>query len=521
MFKVELINGDEITVVHGLGISVQSGSIKKETNSADSFELSMLPDNPGYNIIHPLITRVRVTRTDNKQLMFDGRILQPKDNMESSGALTRTFTCEGSLAYFHDIVPGYGSITGTWHDVINWLLNIFNEQSESWKHVELGDVPNTGNVTVNIDTENDLYDTMYKFIVTNNGYEWRIRNENNHRYLDVNNKLGDTKKEPVIRLAFNLQSMSVESDPTSVVSRVIPLGKAVDGANTIEGVTTPRIHLGMVGKQYYVDSQDLINEYGVQAKAKIWDDVTDPNQLEQLAINYLNSQNPVTTKFSVSALDLSTIGLTTDDFEIYNYYHVNNPLMNVDDDLRVNGVTIDIINPQNASLTIGDKFKRQTDYAIEAINNGSNIYQVKQSVSQLSQKVKKTDETVNNLDTTVKDVKKKIDSVDFDELDSISEKIDQIGTIDDQRGENQSPSWFIENYPKGKVREFHKVQEVGLTLPSYVTSAFVEIETRIPWENKTGGYPIQTAYTTQSNKPIVLIRIGISDTTWSDWQTIT
>lgn len=40
-----------------------------------------------------------------------------------------------------------------------------------------------------------------------------------------------------------------------------------------------------------------------------------------------------------------------------------------------------------------------------------------------------------------------------------------------------------------------------------------EIETRIPWENKTGGYPIQTAYTTQSNRPIAFVRIGTSDTT--------
>lgn len=397
MFKVELINGDDITVIHGLGIRVQSGSIKKETNSADSFELSMLPDNPGYNIVHPLTTQVRVTRTDNEQVMFDGRILQPKDNMESSGALTRSFTCEGSLAYLHDIVPGYGSKTGTWYEVIGWLLDTYNAQSESWKHIELGNVPDNGNVTVHIDTETDMYDSMYKFIVTDHSYEWTIRNDDNHRYLDVRNKLGDTKKEPVIRLAFNLQSMSVESDPTSVISRVIPLGKAQDGVNTVEGVTTPRIHLGMIGKKYYVDSQDLISLYGIQAKTKIWDDVTDPNQLEQLAINYLKAQTPVTTKYSVGALDLSTIGLTTDDFEIYNYYHVENPLMNIDDDLRVNGVTIDIINPQNASLTIGDKFKRQTDYAIEAINNGSNINQVKQSVNQLTKHVEEYKKTAEEL----------------------------------------------------------------------------------------------------------------------------
>lgn len=81
--------------------------------------------------------------------------------------------------------------------------------------------------------------------------------------------------------------------------------------------------------------------------------------------------------------------------------------------------------------------------------------------------------------------------------------------IKDTRDTNQSPAWYISNYPKTTVHEFKYCSSIGINLLDYCN-----LITYIPWADSSGGWPKQTAKVSNGHE---YWRVGTSDTTWSSW----
>lgn len=81
--------------------------------------------------------------------------------------------------------------------------------------------------------------------------------------------------------------------------------------------------------------------------------------------------------------------------------------------------------------------------------------------------------------------------------------------IKDTRNTNQSPAWYISNYPKTTVHEFKYCSSIGINLLGYCN-----LITYIPWGDSSGGWPKQTAKVSNAHE---YWRVGTSDTTWSSW----
>lgn len=442
MYLVTIENDDKQVVIHAPDISdlkLQTGVITKPLNAIPSFEFSMLPNNPGYASVNPLKTRIHVIRKDKQKIVFDGRVLNPTNTMSDTGVLTRSFMCEGVLGYLHDGVPNYMTLTGTWKEVISKVLVAFNSSVEDWKKIQPGDISDGGNITLKTSPENDWYDTLQKLIVTDNGYDWKIRtDENGTHFLDVKPQLGENKSSPRIELAHNIQTMTVEADPTNVISRVIPLGavKETDNTGSTADDVQPRVNLGDIGKTLYIDSPDLISKFGINAGTQVYDSVKNADDLEAKGKAYLQGERPVTIKYNITALDLSTIGLDTDDFEPYDFYPVVNPLLEVDELLRVTNQTIDIIVPEKAGLEIGDRMKRESDFALDTVRVVHSAGKIKQTIAnQMAQIVsannlaKAAQETAIDLKTTVTNLKNQIDNADLSNISASLETIDNQLTV--------------------------------------------------------------------------------------------
>lgn len=371
MYQVTVFNGDKSVVImrpRGGNAMLTSAEIKTDINSIPSFTFSMLPNNPGYNEMMPLVTRVKVIRIDTGEILFDGRVLVPINEMAETGALTRSYTCEGALAFFHDIVPGYQTLNGTPAAIIKQLVDQFNSRVEPFKQMQLGIMPeSTQTQALETTPEKDLYDTLHDFVVTTLGYDIRVRSEQGGRFLDIKSQLGDAGKT-IICLGVNLKAMKVETDPTGMITRVIPLGAVKENTGSTESVQ-PRINLTDAGKPLYVDIPHLIKKYGVLEGIQIFDQAKTPEQLQDAVNSWINGQRPVTRKLSVSALDLSLIGRAPEDFKVYNFNRVINPPTQTDEAMRIVGQTLDLIQPQNAGLVIGNKFKSGVDYAVETQAN--------------------------------------------------------------------------------------------------------------------------------------------------------
>ena len=80
--------------------------------------------------------------------------------------------------------------------------------------------------------------------------------------------------------------------------------------------------------------------------------------------------------------------------------------------------------------------------------------------------------------------------------------------VKDTRNTNQSPIWYIQNYPMTTVNELKLASSLGLSGESYCL-----LTTYVPWKDSSGGYPKQTVKIENRE----LWRVGINNTTWGNW----
>jgi hypothetical protein len=100
-----------------------------------------------------------------------------------------------------------------------------------------------------------------------------------------------------------------------------------------------------------------------------------------------------------------------------------------------------------------------------------------------------------------------------------------VSQILDTRSTNQSPIWYQTNNPKKVVTEFKQTAAIGITqalMPSGQTlGAYCSLTTETPLGDLSGGSVFQTAKLINQTRPVVLIRVGTSDTAWSAWELMT
>lgn len=104
-----------------------------------------------------------------------------------------------------------------------------------------------------------------------------------------------------------------------------------------------------------------------------------------------------------------------------------------------------------------------------------------------------------------------------DDSKSTSYSVGRMGTkgdgldVKDTRATNESPNWYIKNYPKTTVMEFKECKAIGLSN----VGTYCNLQTIVIWSDSSGGYPRQTAKIEGTGKEYW--RVGTSNTTWSSW----
>ena len=409
MYDVKLINDNNETLINVTSTDFNApritGSVKLGINSIDSFTFDIFPNNPGYTQINTLKTRVEVENSLTGRIEFKGRVLMAKPSLSSTGELKMSVICESELGYLMDSTVMYAEYHDmTVKDYLEKLINNHNSQVDEEKHFKVGIV----NVESNLYRYwgyNKTFDTLKEDLLDKLGGEMRIRYEGEVRYLDYLTEIGD-KKETTIQLAKNLITIEQERDPSEVISRLIPLGAKLS-EDTDERLTVSDVN----GDVIYIDDDEAIEAFGIICATHTWEDVTLGTNLLRKAKEFQKENNRIKKSHRIEAVDLSLIGLDLDSFEVGNYYPVINPLMNIDEELRVISKTIIIENPQNSSLEIGDKFEDIKDYQIQAIKTGDELTSVKNTVQttvktlySVTDELTKTAEVLQGTNTTMETV---------------------------------------------------------------------------------------------------------------------
>lgn len=358
MHTVTITNGTEKTTIHSDNLDrISGGKIVKAVNAVDSFTFTIYPDNAGYNKLKPLTTSVTVTDDSTGKDVFIGRVLKCPDSMDEQGLICKSVTCEGRLGWLYDSVQPYVEykMVGI-RTVLASFISKHNTQVGDDKQISVGQVTVTGenNYTYSVNWVSTM-DAISEQLVGKFGGEIQLRDQDGKVYIDYLEHIGhgtDTK----IELAVNLKTISREVDETSVITRLYPLGAKLTDSEK-------RLTIGSVnGGKDYIEDSALVAKYGVISGTQTWDDVTQASILKTKATAYLKNANKAKKQYKITAVDLSTIDMNFEQFELGCWYRVVNLLMGIDEDLRIIGITINLDSPEQSELTFGDKFETMTGF---------------------------------------------------------------------------------------------------------------------------------------------------------------
>lgn len=368
MYRVSIIdmgtaNADEVIIndsYSNAAVPRITGTVKQGINSIDSFSFTIYYDNPGYNLIKPYRTLVKVYNIKTDKFEFIGRPITPSKQMEESGVFYKTYVCESVKGFLYDTMQEYGEF----HNVspasyFTMLINKHNEQSELYKRFKIGSV-----------TVTDSNDSLYRYTA----YESTYKNINDDLTNSLSGELvveyGDgnapwtidllsdygVKSKSKIKMGLNMKSITEKLDFSDFGTRIIPLGakiktKDADGneKETEERVTIKEVNNG----KKYIDIPELINEYGIVEKVVEYDNVTLPKNLLAKGKKYAETMM-LTISNTISAFDLSMLGYDYDSFKIGNSYRLEHAGLDIDYYARLIEKTIVIHDPKSNTLKFGD-----------------------------------------------------------------------------------------------------------------------------------------------------------------------
>lgn len=377
MYQVMMYDGLNDTVgqvIHSQnsgGLKLIEGQINQNINEIDSFYFTYLPNNPIHTKIRPMITLIKVFNTLTGQYEFEGRVVTIEETL-SENDLAFEVSCESELGFLHDSFQDFYEFRGTPKELLQRILNKHNKVVESTKNFTLG--------TVEITDPNDYYyvfldqtetswDAIQRTLIETYGGELVMRKVGNNRHLDYVVQQGH-RSDVAIALRKNLQSYSKLVDPTEIITRLKPLGTTLEPEEHDEneplGVKYPRLDIKSANNGLdYIDNPELIKAFGVQGGVEVFDDITTVPALMKAGENFFKNQKLVLNQYNITALDLFLIGKDIESFEVGNTHLLDDPVMNVYEWLRIIGKSVDINEPQNSSLTIGDKFKTATEMQLD------------------------------------------------------------------------------------------------------------------------------------------------------------
>lgn len=208
-----------------------NGQLVQSVNAIDKLTFC-IPRTVG-TVMQPMQTVVRLLK--NESLEFYGRVIRVEPNMQQTGEVYDSITCEAWLGVLHDSVQPFTEPV-LYEDTpeksglqlfLEALLAVHNSQVEPAKRVTVGSVTvqtNISNTQVYKGTNwASTWDTINEKLIKVYGGELQLRQVDGTWLLDYRDKIG-TLRNTAIALKANQISLQRTTDAASVITRLYPLG---------------------------------------------------------------------------------------------------------------------------------------------------------------------------------------------------------------------------------------------------------------------------------------------------------
>jgi phage minor structural protein len=332
---------------------IAKGEITREIGKAGSFIFSMYADNPFYDSILKMRTVITVYR--DAEIIFRGRVLKAEDSFTNC----RVFTCEGELNFLLDSIIRPYSFAGSPENLLRRFIEEHNSQVDDSKRFTLG-------VVSIIDGNNYVSrsNSEYEDALTNitehllnsglGGYLFITHDKNGNSILNYYADFHDTASQ-AIEFGENLKDYTKVTNAEDITTVLIPLGAKLE--NSDERLTISSVNGGLD----YIEDVDAVATYGRIVKTYVWDDVTDASNLLtkcRVKLKELILQN---TTIELDAVDLHLLDRSIESYGYGMYVPVKSPPHNLDISMLCKRQTINLLKPDNDSLTLGYSYSSFTE----------------------------------------------------------------------------------------------------------------------------------------------------------------
>ena len=360
---------------------------KLEVNTVGSASFNIYAKHPHYNKLQKLRSVFEISQ-DGKAI-FRGRMTDDSKDFNNMKAID----IEGAMAFFNDSIvrpfafpedfegtEAYETAAAGGNVVeffLNWLIENHNSQVEEFQRFKLGTVTvrdaNNYISYSNSDYANTWSTLESKLFKGSLGGYLCIRYEDDGNYIDY---VSDFEFTNVQRIEYgkNLLDIKTESDATETYSAVLPLGMKikdiVEGSDDESRLTISALPDGKVNDDIYKISDTLYSKSAVEkygfiyapTKDTTFEDVSLADNLQDRGIDFLmNKGIMLKNTITINAVDLHFTDDEIAAFRIYRNVLVYSKPHDHEGTYKLTKLDIDIMNPQNTKITLGDTTQTLTD----------------------------------------------------------------------------------------------------------------------------------------------------------------
>lgn len=407
---------------------VTSPKVKVEVNTVGECSFTIYDTHPYYDKLQELKSVIEVS--DEIGVIFRGRMTNNTLDFNNC----RSVDIEGAMAYFNDsIVRPYNfpedflmdddfiNSTNVVEYFLRWLIDNHNSQVQDFQKFKLGTV--TVSDPNNYITRSDAgYKSTWEILKSKlfesglRGYLC-IRYEKDGNYIDYLSEFELTNYQ-TIEFGKNLLDITTDRDVSATFTAIIPVGG--DITDDVESDTEKKKKLTIqdlpdgditddivkVGDTLY--SKSAVEKYGwiyAPISETTWNDVTIAENLLNNGVSYLSGE----AIFGVNTIEISAVDLhfsdeTIGSFRIYRNVRVTSLPHQHNDIYQLTKLDIDLLNPQNTKITVGNSGLSLVDINSKEIANianknesvEKNIEENKTQVTQLQNRLLEQNTTLVN-----------------------------------------------------------------------------------------------------------------------------
>lgn len=388
---------------------IGKGSISLETNKSGSFTFSVYPDHFYYDRFIRLKTVIKVTRSG--KIIFRGRILNDVTDYWNN----KVITCEGELGFLQDSIIRPFTFSGTPVDLFKKFVNEHNAQVDDFKKFKIGSVtvvdPNNYIARSN-DGYDKTLDNLNSRLIEDSlgGYFYITHGEDGTDEIPTLNYLADFTKvsSQVVEFGSNLKNYTKTVKAEDIATAIIPLGATPEG-----GTTKLTIASVNNGKDYIYDA-NAVALYGWIFKTVEYEDVTIASNLLTKGRAYLDKVINQNITIELNAIDLHLLDRSIESFFVGDYIRVISTPHKFDSTLLCNKQSLDLLKPDNDTLTLGYTYSTFTETSSKTSSAISSIGSIGKNLSNLYTIVDKAQSDASTAITNYNQVVKDMDTVSDD-----------------------------------------------------------------------------------------------------------